>query len=475
MAPPELGLSGSGSTRVGPADGPAALAPFLFAIVTVLLAGKIGAELVARWNQPAVLGELLAGIAIGNLGLVGVTQLQWFKADEQLALAAEIGVLLLLFEVGLESRLEELLAVGRSAVGVATLGVGAPMALGWAVSFFSLPESPWYVHVFVGATLAATSVGITARVLKDLGRIETGEARVILGAAVVDDVLALVLLAIVTGLIASVGHDGEARIAAAPILITVGKAVSFLIIAIVAGRLIARLLFRVGSAAMVRGMPIVLSVCYCFLVAGAAELMGLAPIVGAFAAGLVLNEAHYRGYTRMCARRFQEVVAPLSAVLTPVFFVVMGLKVDLRAFASIGVLVLAAGLMVAAVLGKLLSGLGVLERQLSRLAVGVGMIPRGEVGLIFVGIGASLQVGGEPILSASTLSALVFMVMATTLVTPPLLKVTLVGTREGLGAGHSARVESAPGRSVPGDDPAHFRGGGQESGSPDDRSSESLG
>jgi Kef-type K+ transport system membrane component KefB len=296
------------------------------------------------------------------------------------------------------------------------------MALGFAVSSSLLPESPWYVHAFVGATLAATSVGITARVLKDLGRIDTGEARVILGAAVADDVLGLTILATITGLIATVHEGGEASLAAAPILVAVAKAASFLVVATVAGRLIAGALFRAASAARLRGMPVVLSVSYCFLVAGAAEVMGLAPIVGAFAAGLVLNEAHYRGFTRMCARRFQEVVLPMSAVLTPVFFVFMGLKVDLRAFTSPDVLVLAAGLITAAVVGKLVSSLGVLDKRLNRLAVGVGMIPRGEVGLIFAGVGASLLIGREPVLSEGTLSALVLMVVVTTLVTPPLLR-----------------------------------------------------
>jgi Kef-type K+ transport system membrane component KefB len=431
-------MAASGHDASSGAESPHGIAIFLFAIVIVLLAGRIGGELLERWNQPAVLGELLAGIVIGNLGLAGATFFESFKFNGQLALAAEIGVLLLLFEIGLESSLDELLAVGPSAIAVATLGVVTPMALGFVVSSSLLPEAPWYVHAFAGATLAATSVGITARVLKDLGRLDTGEARVVLGAAVADDVLGLTILATLTGLVVSIDSGGAANIAAAPILMAVGKAASFLVVAVVAGRLIAGQLFRAASAVKTRGMPVVVSVCYCFFVAGVSELMGLAPIVGAFAAGLVLNEAHYRGHTRMCARRFQEVVLPLSAVFTPVFFVFMGLKVDLRALSSTHVVVLAAGFTCAAVLGKLASSLGVLDRRLNRLAVGVGMIPRGEVGLIFASIGASLQIGGEAVLSASTLSALVLMVVATTLVTPPLLRSILGSEGEGSAAHHSS-------------------------------------
>ena len=176
---------------------------FLFTIVTVLLAAKIGGELFERWSQPAVLGELVSGILIGNLGLAGITALDGWKTNESLALVAEIGVILLLFEVGLESELGELLAVGKSAAAVAALGVIAPVVLGYSVSSWFLPGSQWYVHLFAGATLAATSVGITARVLRDLGKIDTGEARIILGAAVLDDVLGLVILAVVSGLVRS--------------------------------------------------------------------------------------------------------------------------------------------------------------------------------------------------------------------------------------------------------------------------------
>lgn len=395
---------------------------FLFEIVTILIAAKIGGELFERMNQPAVLGELIFGVALGNLSLLGVTFMQGFKTDDALVLAAEIGVILLLFEVGLESNIDELLAVGTSAMLVAILGVVAPVILGYGVSMWYLPESAWYVHTFVGATLAATSVGITARVLKDMRKMDTKEARIILGAAVVDDVLGLIILAVVSGIITSIANGGSAEISAGPVLMIIGKAVAFLAIAIVAGRQLAGRIIHWGSNAKVRGIPVVLTISYCFLMAGIAELIGLAAIVGAFAAGLVLDETHYRGYHELKAKKVEELLAPVSAIYVPVFFVLMGLRVDLSAFGSLKVLEFAGALSLAAILGKQVCSLGIMEKGLNRLAVGVGMIPRGEVGLIFAGIGSTLMVAGVPVFSPETFSAMVVMVMVTTLATPPLLK-----------------------------------------------------
>ena len=396
---------------------------FLFYIVTILLAAKVGGELFETWNQPAVLGELVLGMVLGNLYLVGVTGLAAFKSDSGLALFAEIGVILLLFEVGLESNIGELLAVGASAMLVAVLGIVAPVLLGYAVSMYFLPESDWYVHLFVGATLAATSVGITARVLKDLGKMGTKEARIILGAAVVDDVLGLIILSVASGLITSIGVGTAGDISILPVLVIIGKSIIFLAVAIVAGRFVGGKILQIGATAKVGGMPIVLSICHCFSLAGLAQMFGLAPIVGAFAAGLVLDEKHYQGYTRMRSESFEHIVSPISSILVPVFFVVMGLRVDLRSFADWRVLQFAGALSLAAIVGKQVCSLGVLEKGLNRLAVGVGMMPRGEVGLIFAGIGAGLMVSGQPVFSSETFSAMVVMVMVTTLATPPLLKV----------------------------------------------------
>jgi Kef-type K+ transport system membrane component KefB len=339
-----------------------------------------------------------------------------------LALAAEIGVILLLFEVGLESNIDELMAVGASAMLVAMLGVIAPVVLGYGVSIWFLPEDPWYVHLFAGATLAATSVGITARVLKDMHKMETKEAKIILGAAVIDDVLGLIILAVVSGLVTSIGQGGGGSIDIVGVLMIIGKAAAFLAVSIAAGRLLAGKVLYIGSKAKVGGMPVVLSVCWCFVMAGLAETIGLAAIVGAFAAGLVLDQTHYQGYEELRRRHVEELLAPLSAIYVPVFFVLMGLRVDLRAFSSMSVLAFAAGLTVAAIIGKQVCSLGILEKGLNRIVVGVGMIPRGEVGLIFAGIGASLSVAGKPVFSSETFSAMIVMVILTTLATPPLLK-----------------------------------------------------
>ena len=362
-------------------------------------------------------------MVLGNLYLVGVTGLEAFKSDSGLALFAEIGVILLLFEVGLESNMGELLAVGASAMLVAVLGVVAPVLLGYGVSMYFLPESDWYVYLFAGATLAATSVGITARVLKDLGKMGTKEARIILGAAVVDDVLGLIILSVASGLITSIGAGTAGDISILPVLVIIGKSIIFLAVAIVAGRFVGGKILQIGATAKVGGMPIVLSICHCFSLAGLAQVFGLAPIVGAFAAGLVLDEKHYQGYTRMRSESFEKIVSPISSILVPVFFVVMGLRVDLRSFADWRVLQFAGALSLAAIVGKQVCSLGVLEKGINRLAVGVGMIPRGEVGLIFAGIGAGLMVSGQPVFSSETFSAMVVMVMVTTLATPPLLKV----------------------------------------------------
>ena len=406
--------------REGEQMGQMSVALVLFQVVTILLAAKVGGELFETWNQPAVLGELLFGVVLGNVSLLGVMALESFKHNAGLELAAEIGVILLLFEVGLESDLGELLAVGTSALIVAILGVSAPILLGYGVSWWFLKDAAWYVHLFAGATLAATSVGITARVLKDLGKMDTKEARIILGAAVLDDVLGLVILAVVSGIITSMGAGAD--ISMGPVLLIIGKSMLFLVVAVIAGRFVGAKILAIGAASKVGGMAVVLSICHCFSLAGLADVMGLAPIVGAFVAGLVLNQGHYEGYSQMRAEKFQEIVSPISSILVPVFFVLMGLQVDLRSFADVNVLIFAAGLSAAAILGKQVCSLGVREKGLNRWAVGVGMIPRGEVGLIFAGIGSSLMVGGKPVFGPETFSAMVVMVMVTTLSAPPLLK-----------------------------------------------------
>ncbi len=403
----------------------------IFALALIIFAAKCGGELLVRMGQPAVLGELLIGVALGNLGLLGVTALEPLRDNTMLRMVAEVGAILLLFEVGLESDLVQLLAVGWSALLVAALGVVAPMALGFWVSAWLMPDAGWLSHLFVGGTLTATSVGITARVLKDLGKANTKEARIILGAAVADDVIGLMLLAVVSGLVtvAVAGAVPVSGIGWGTISWIIAKACLFLGVAVVAGRRGAQRIFAYAARLKVAGALLAVCVCFCFVVAGMASLAGLAPIVGAFAAGVVLEEVQYKPFVERGERRVEEMLFPITTLIAPVFFVVMGMRVDVRSFASAKVLGFAAVVTLVAIIGKQVCGLGVLESGVNRWAIGVGMIPRGEVGLIFAGLGSSLLVQGQPVLSSTTFSALVLMVMLTTFITPPLLKLAMARER----------------------------------------------
>lgn len=396
--------------------------PVLLSMVVVLLAAKLGGELAERIGQPAVLGELLAGVLLGNAALLGVHSFEWLAHNHGLELMAEIGVILLLFEVGLECRIHELMAVGSSAMAVAHIGVIGPMVLGYAASAFLFAGQPWYVHLFVGATLAATSVGITARVLRDLGKTETKEARIILGAAVVDDVLGLIVLAVVSGMLTSLSKGGSASVDWGAAAIIVGKAVAFLAGAIWLGRMIHVNALKLARNFRVEGMTLVLAICWCFAMSSLAHAIGLAPIVGAFAAGLVLEDDDYFYFVQRGVKPIGELIRPIAAIFVPMFFVLMGIRVDLRSFASMDIVAAAAAITAMAVLGKQACALGVLDKTVDRLTVGIGMIPRGEVGLIFTSIGSSLVVFGQPVFDASRSSVMVVMVMLTTMMTPPLLK-----------------------------------------------------
>lgn len=405
------------------------LDPFvLLSVAVILIAAKLGGELFERLKQPAVLGELLIGIIIGNLALAGFTAAEPLKTNEIISALAEIGVIILLFEVGLESNLNEMLEVGWSSLFVALAGVVVPFFLGWGVAAYFIPNESRLVHLFIGATLCATSVGITARVLKDMGRLQTRESRIILGAAVIDDVLGLVILAVVAGAIKASGA-GRA-LSTLDIIIIAGKAVAFLFGAIIVGRYITPHIFRRAGRFESRGVLVALSIGFCFLLAWAAAKTGLAPIVGAFAAGLVLDEIHFETFEERGKQDLQRLITPVGAVLVPIFFVLMGMRVDLRAFARVELLGFAAALTVAAIIGKQVCSLVVVDRGLNRSAIGLGMIPRGEVGLIFAGLGATLMLPNaqgvsQPVINAGTFGAIVIMVIVTTLLTPPALKWSL--------------------------------------------------
>ena len=392
----------------------------LLALAILLPAAKLCGWLVERAGQPAVLGELLAGIAIGNLTLFGYDGLSYLKSEAALATLAELGVILLLFEVGLESSLTDLMKVGVSSLLVAVVGVALPFALGWAVSAWLLPERSYYVHAFIGAALSATSVGITARVLRDMGRLKSREASIILGAAVIDDVLGLVILAIVTGMIAAAGAG--APFTPASIAWLVVKVIVFLAAALTLGLFFAPRLLAQAARANIKGLMFVLSLSFCFALAYLAATIGLAAIVGAFAAGLILQRVPWSEHAAEGERSMEDLLHPVSAFLVPLFFARTGLEMNVAWLARPDVLALALALTAAAIVGKQACGFAVVERGLNRVAVGVGMIPRGEVGLIFAGIGLTLAIGGERIIDDPTYAALVVMVMLTTLVSPPLIQ-----------------------------------------------------
>ncbi|MGB9180905.1 MAG: cation:proton antiporter [Pyrinomonadaceae bacterium] len=400
----------------------------LIGVAVILIVAKICGEIFERLKQPAVLGELVGGIVVGSLALFGFTAVEALKTNEVINALAEIGVIILLFEVGLESNLGEMLEVGWSSLLVATAGVVAPFFLGWGVSAYFLPNEARLVHIFIGATLCATSVGITARVLKDLGKLNKRESRIILGAAVIDDVLGLLILAVVKGAIEATGM-GQSLSAWSVAFIAV-KAVLFLAGALALGRYVVPQLFRGMGRFESRGVLLAVTLAFCFLLAWAANAIGLAFIVGAFAAGLMLDEIHFERLPNHTKHDLEQLIAPVSTVLVPIFFVLMGLKVDLRAFARSDLLLFAFVLTVAAIVGKQVCSLAVVERRLNRLSIGLGMIPRGEVGLIFAGIGATLllpnaQGLNEPVIGRATFGAIVIMVIITTLVTPPALKWSL--------------------------------------------------
>jgi len=392
----------------------------LLALLLMIATAKIGAGIAIRLRQPVVLGELAAGLLLGNLGLVGVHALDFIKTDDQVAFLAELGVVLLLFEVGLESSLRDMARTGASAFLVALVGILAPMALGFVMAGWLVPHTSFAVPLFLGAVLAATSVGITARVFRDLGRSRSIEARVVLGAAVIDDVLGLLVLAVVGGIIGAV--NGTGSLSALDLALIVGKATGFLVGAVLVGTYLSPRLFAAAFRLKTDGALLAAGLVICFLFSWAARWVGLAPIVGAFAAGLVLNPKHYRRHLSAGEPELGDLIQPLTGFLVPIFFVLMGAKVDLAYLANPSVVGLALALTVVGALGKQVCGLVVLGRGTDRLTVGIGMIPRGEVGLIFADVGLGLKVAGEPIVSHASFSAIVIMVMLTTMMTPPLLQ-----------------------------------------------------
>ena len=303
----------------------------LVGIAAILVIAKLSGELFERIGQPAVLGELIGGIVVGNLALIGFNGAAFLKTNEIIGALAQLGVIILLFEVGLESNIAEMMEVGWSSLAVAVVGVIAPFFLGWGVAAYFIPHASQLEHIFIGATLCATSVGITARVLKDLGQLSRREARIILGAAVIDDVLGLLSLAVIAGAIKA-AQNGT-TLAMLDVTLIAIKAVCFLVGSILVGHYLVPKVFHHAGRLQANGVLLALSISFCFVLAWIASLVGLAPIVGAFAAGLVLDEAHFKAFRSREELRLEQLLAPVSGLLVPLFFVLMGLKVDLSEFA----------------------------------------------------------------------------------------------------------------------------------------------
>jgi Kef-type K+ transport system membrane component KefB len=425
-------------------------ADFFLILIAILIFAKVFGEAAERIGQPAVLGELIAGLLLGSsvLGIVPTTG----EMGAIIHLLAEVGVAILLFEIGLETDLKEMFRVGAASASVALVGVALPFALGFAYWYFMDPaigaHPPGITHgivaVFVGATLTATSVGITARVLTDLRLMHRAESRIVIGAAVIDDVLGLVILAVVSGLAGGAVFSflGIGRI----FVIAVG----FLIVAVILGNMLAPRLFSLIDRMRVRGVLLVSAFAFALLFAALADKAGSAMIIGAFAAGIVLSSTNQFDL-------IVERIEPVADIFTPIFFVSVGAAVNVGLFIpgadayNSQVIVVGGILVLVAFIGKLAAGyvVGWGKEKLNQAAIGVGMVPRGEVGLIFADIGRRAG-----ILSDETFSAILIMVIVTTFVAPPLLKL-LFKPEPGDGPGAGAEAPSPHG----GGHVAHGHGG----------------
>ena len=409
-------------------------------IAVILIVAKI-ASLVEKFGQPSVLGELVIGVVLGNLVLLGINIFEPIKEDSIITFLGELGVVILLFQIGLESNIHKMKKVGTKAFLVAVIGVVLPFALGYFLGPLLLPGLTNIAYLFLGAALTATSVGITARVFQDLGKLKIPEAQIVLGAAVIDDVMGLIILAVVSAM-ATVG-----AVSLGLITWIAAKAILFLVGAIVLGQLLAprigKLLSKIHTGV---GMKFTLAISFGLIFAYLAQKLGLAPIIGAFAAGLILDPVHFKYFKKPkvlddvkkcvtnCAvekgsemkkeidkvvkhydhKHIEDIIEPVGFLLIPIFFVITGMSVNIETLFNLPILLVALVITVIAFVGKIASGLA--AGKVSKALVGFGMVPRGEVGLIFASIGKALN-----IISEEVFSVIVIMVIFTTLLTPPIL------------------------------------------------------
>jgi Kef-type K+ transport system membrane component KefB len=440
------------------------IAPVILGVTGILFVALIGRFSARKLGFPSVLGELLMGIVVGNIAfyfsfdLITVlregpaifeTMQNLLKGEElelacinaigvegtwhileilrgphgnellQVAHAVDVfsryGVIFLLFLVGLDTSIDEMRQVGPDSGRVAIIGVLLPFLLGLLASTLLIENVEFHTSLFLGATLSATSVGISAMVLQEMKMQQTETARIILGAAVFDDVLGLLMLAIVSGIVVTGSVD------LIHVTMTIVMATLFLLAAVYLGPFFIRFIVRMFHRLDLVEAKMFVSYLFVMVLAWLANLSGLATIIGAFTAGLILHDAYFESWNndRKCPVCIKDLIMPLEVILVPIFFVLMGIQVKLETFLQPGVMMLAAGLVAAAIVGKVVSGFGVFGSS-NRWAIGVGMMPRGEVGLIFAAIGKSLGV-----LDDALFSAVVLMVIVTTLLSPPLLKYCL--------------------------------------------------
>lgn len=397
---------------------------FILYLLIILVFAKAFGRLAEKIGQPSVLGELLAGVVLSASVLALIPSAEGMVGYDVFHLLAEIGVVLLLFEIGLETRIADLIKVGPVSALVAIVGVVLPFVLGYfCVIYFQKfailnleAGMVGLVAIVMGATLTATSVGITARVLADLDQLQTKEARIVLTAAIIDDVIGLIILGVVSGIASSFqSGGGTEQLTLSSISFITAKAFGFLAVSIVLGRLVAPRIFGFFARTDKSNLVWIMGIAFCFVYAYCSNLFSLAPIVGAFAAGLVLRETDQ-------FKTIEDGVKPVSHFFTPIFFVMVGAAVDVSVFnpfvsENIMVISIALILFVVAVIGKYVSGYVVYEKDVRKSIIGVGMIPRGEVGLIFAKIGLAYGVFKTDLFSAVTA-----MVILTTFIVPPLLK-----------------------------------------------------
>jgi Kef-type K+ transport system membrane component KefB len=412
--------------------------PKIFIVLALLLVAAKIFHLIEKIKLPPVVGELIAGIVLGNLAMFGWHYFDEVGSNDVVKFLAEFGVIILLFQIGLESNAKELTKVGGKSISVALIGAFLPFLLGsYLVGPWLLPGQDTSTYLFLGAALAATSVSIPSKVLMDMGKMQTKAAKIFLGATVIDDVLGLVILAVISGLVST----GEMSLVS--IALTFFKSFAFLLGSVVLGQLIAPKLGKAFSKINTgMGTKFTFAISFGLLFAGLAASIGLEPIIGAFAAGLVLDHVHFKlfrdpsivgqikdsladhkGSLREkidkilhfhSRRNVEDIIEPLSLFFAPIFFVVTGMSVKLESLMSWQTLFLALILTVAAVVGKVAGGLALKEKY--RFVVGLAMVPRGEVGLIFASVGQSLGV-----LSDQVFSVIVMTVLLTTIIGPFLL------------------------------------------------------